>query len=183
MPVAIIVMFACLQSFMTAGRDQRRLEKRTEVLSRAQIGLDGLIRDARQAEWIFFTSTQVVDFETRVRVAGGNTVERHVRYDCRTEACVRYEGAPVTFPPSGASSFYRSTEVIGANQTQEQHGRLVEHDVFVPQRVDPTTGERKTNYLDANLLIVKVRLQIAGLKSPIELSDGVSLRNTTRFAG
>jgi type II secretory pathway pseudopilin PulG len=184
MPMAIMLLGLVTQAFVSGSEDQRRLESRTAALNQAQTGLERMTRELRQANWVFFTSSQVVDADVMVRVtAGSRAVARHVRYDCNTGACYRYEGPAVAFPPPPTAAFNRTSLVLGS-RIDDPHsfaGRVIGHDVFYPKRVDPSTGASTADYLDPDLLYVRLRIAVNGLEKPLELADGISLRNRTRF--
>jgi type II secretory pathway pseudopilin PulG len=184
MPVAIMLLGLITQAFVTGSEDQRRLERRTAALNQAQHGLERMTRELRQANWVYFTSSQVVDADVMVRPdPSSRAVQRHVRYDCTAGACWRYEGPAVPFPPTSASAFSRSTMVLGspAEDPDSYTGRVFGLDIFQPRRVDPQTGLSSTNYVDPDMLYIRLRIAVKGLDKPIELADGVSLRNRTRF--
>ena len=144
-----------------------------------------MTRELRQANWLFFTSSQIVDAETMVRNSTtSEAVQRHVRYDCSNGHCIRLEGPPVPFPPSFASIWHSSALVIGSTPSDRLHfdGKVIGHDVFVPKRVNPATGDTEVDYLDPDLLHIRLRLRVDGLSVPLEVADGVSLRNSTNFA-
>ena len=185
MPVAVIVLGLVSQAFVTGADDQRRLERRTAAINRANVGLERMTRELRQANWLFFTSSQVVDAEAMVRSSPtSQAVPRHVRYDCTTGTCWRHEGPAVPFPPPADAVFDRSSVLVGPHPTdpQDQYGHVLGHDVFVPKRVDPATGATVVDYLQPDLLHIRLRLAVRGMDKPLEIADGISLRNTTKFA-
>lgn len=185
-PMAVALLGLVTQAFVTGSRDQRRLELRTAALNQANTGLERMTRELRQANWVFFTSSQVIDAEAMVRPGPTEqAVQRHVRYDCSAGACWRYEGPPVPFPPPAAAAFTSASLVVGARAGDRLSfvGRVLPHDVFVPKRVDPVSGETVVDYLDPDLLHIALKVAVRDLRKPIELADGISLRNATRFDG
>ena len=185
MPIAVALLGLVTQAFVTGSGDQRRLERRAATLAHANTGLERMTRELRQANWVYFRSSQVVEAEAMVRAnAVTQARKRLVRYDCSSGACWRLEGAPVAFPPPASVVFETSQRVIGAapGDTVSSVGRVLAHDVFVPKRVDVTTGRTVVDYLQPDVLHIVLRISVKGLAKPIELADGVSLRNTTKFA-
>lgn len=186
MPIAVALLGLVTQAFVTGAKDHRIVERRAAAVSAANTGLERMTRELRQANWVYFTSSQIVDVEAMVRPnATTPATVRHVRYDCSRGACWRHEGPAVSFPPPAGSTFTASQLVIGSTpgDASSLYGRVVSNDVFVPKRVDPTTGRTVVDYLRPDLLHISLRLMVQGLSRPIEIADGVSLRNTTKFAG
>lgn len=184
-PMAVSLLGLVTQVFVAGSADQRRLERRTAALRHVNQGLERVTRELRQANWIYFTSSQVVDAEAMVRVSpASRAVKRHVRVDCSTGACWRYEGPPVPFPPPAAAAFEKAHVVIGtrAGEDASMTGRVIGHSIFVPKRVDPTTGATSVDYLNPELLHIGIKVAVEGLDKPLEIADGVSLRNATKFA-
>ena len=184
MPMAVAVLGLVSQAFVTSSEDQRRLERRTAALSQANTGLERMTKELRQANWVFFTSSQVVDAEAMVRAGStSQAVPRHIRYDCSSGACWRFEGPPVSFPPSQTALWDSTSLLIGARpgDTQSSMGRVLGTDVFVPKRVDPATGATSVDYLDPDLLHIRLKVSVKGVDKPLELMDGISLRNSTKF--
>jgi Tfp pilus assembly protein PilW len=185
MPIAVALLGLVTQAFVTGTTDQRRLERRTAALSAANTGLERMTRELRQANWVYFRSSQVVEAEAMVRPnSATQAVKRHVRYDCTTGACWRSEGPAVTFPPPAGATYSNSQVVIGSPvaDTTSASGRVLTHDVFVPKKVDPVTGKTVVDYLEPDLLHIALRIQVRGMSRPVELADGISLRNATKFA-
>src|SRR5688572_25187910 len=120
MPVAVALLGLVTQAFVTGSKDQRRLERRTAALHQANTGLERMTRELRQANWVYFTSSQIVDAEAMVRPSPtSEAVQRHVRYDCSSGACWRYEGPAVPFPPTPAAVWNTSTVVVGQRPGDE----------------------------------------------------------------
>ena len=184
MPIAVALLGVVTQVFVTSSQDQRRLERRATALSQANTGLERMTKELRQANWVHFFSSQVVDAEAMVRPnPTSEAVQRHIRFDCSSGACWRYEGPPVAYPPGAAATWTASSIVIGARPDDMDSfmGRVLPHDIFVPKRVDETTGATVVDYLKPDLLHIRLKVGVKGLSKPIELADGVSLRNTTKF--
>lgn len=185
MPMAVALLGLVTQVFVTGTSDQRRLERRAAALAHANTGLERMTRELRQANWVFFTSSQVVEAEAMVRASAVTpAVRRHIRYDCSSGRCWRLEGPAVAFPPPRDATFETSRIVIGAAEGDETSsvGRVLANDVFAPKRVDPATGRTVVDYLRPDLLHIALRVSVKGMDHPVELADGVSLRNATKFA-
>lgn len=185
MPLAVALLGLVTQAFVTGSTDQRDLERRTAVLADANTGLERMTREVRQARWVYFRSSQVVDMEAMVRATTtAQAVPRHVRYDCSSGACVRHEGSQIAFPPPQERVWSSSTVMLGtpAGDASGASARVLGTDVFVPRRVDPATGATTVDYLRPDLLHIRLKVGVPGLARPLELADGVSLRNATNFA-
>lgn len=189
MPIAIVLLGLVVQSLGRAGIDQQDIERRTETLTDAQLGLERMTREVRQATWLRFQSSSVVDLNVRVRSgAAADGAFRLVRYDCSGEVCMRHEGPPVAYPPPASPSFTNSVVAIGAPVEGNglRRGQIVGHDVFRPTRLDPATGATQVDYITPDFLLIRLRLKVERLhggKPPqVTLEDGISLRNRTGFA-
>jgi hypothetical protein len=78
--------------------------------------------------------------------------------------------------------------VIGAPEedTRTRYGRIAAHDVFMPQRIDATTGAAVVDFVDPTFLKVHLQLDVTDPRRPdhpkeMTLSDGVALRNRSTF--
>jgi hypothetical protein len=187
MPIAVVLLGVVIQSLGQASRDQQDVERRSVSLDDGQIGLERMTDDLRQATWLYFRSSSVVDLNVRVRSSPTATsTPRLVRWDCSGDTCVRSEGPPVTYPPPAVPTFSQTQTLIGTEATDVggRQGQIIGHDVFRPMKIDPSTGARTTDYLTPDF--VAVRLRLADRTHPagmLELQDGVNLRNRTTFAG
>jgi Tfp pilus assembly protein PilW len=184
MPIAILVLGIAIQALGVAGRSQTDIERRTEALNQAQIGLERMTREIRDASWAYFISSNTVELDALVRTTPTSTaVHRHVRYDCSSINCVRYEGPAVAYPPPATATWDTSQIVIGATSgdTRTRYGKLTGHDIFFPAHVDATTGQTVTDFASPTMLQVRLRLTVVGRPRPVELVDGVSLRNRSTF--
>lgn len=186
MPIAVLLLGISIGSLGSSGRSQRDIENRTETLTRGQLGLERMTREIRQATWVYFRSSSVIDLEAKVRDgASATSARRLVRYDCSTDVCTRSEGPATLYPPPASPTFATTVEVIGGQSTDpgNRYGRIVGHDVFRPSRIDPTTGVSTPDYSQPNFLQISVNLAITSRQNPLELEDGVALRNRSTFAG
>jgi Tfp pilus assembly protein PilW len=185
MPFAVLLLGIVIQALATTYKRQGEIERRTQTVQQAQIGLERMTRELRQADWVYFSSSSVVDLDAEVRTAvGGSAVHRHVRYDCSGTDCVRYEGPAVAFPPAANSTFDFSRVVIGPEpgDTLSQFGTVAGHDVFFPQRVLSPSGQTVADFVDPDVLLVRLQLHVSGNKGTVQVQDGVSLRNRSDFA-
>jgi type II secretory pathway component PulJ len=184
MPIAMVALLVTLNMFGSAGRGYQRVEDRAKAVTEAHIAAERMTRELRQADWVYFRSSQLVDFQARVRSADGSATQlKLVRYDCRGETCRRSVGAPVAYPPPVAP-VVRQTAVLADG--------LVNQDVFHPQRIDPNTGLSSVDFLNPESVLVRMKIaprhdheRYGGwsFENPVEIWDGVSLRNNTRFSG
>lgn len=190
MTIAVALLGVVIAELGRATQEQQDIERRAQMQTDAQIGLERMTREIRQASWLYFRSSAVVDLNVRVR--SGPTaqgVQRLVRYDCSTDACRRYEGPPSVYPPPASPTFYRVEDIVGADAADwgSRRGSVVSHDVFRPTRVDPATGTGTADFTTPDFLAVRMTLEIPPLYpngdvQRITLEDGVSLRNVTEFA-
>lgn len=184
MPIAILLLGVVIQALGQASRDQQDVEQRTESLTNAEIGLEQMTRELRQASWVYFWSSSVVDLNVRVRATAQSEGEyRLVRFDCSGDACLRSQGPALVYPPPPNPSFTSTTVLIGspASDTFGRNGHVIGHDVFRPQHVDPVTGARTTDFLKPDFLSVRLQLSVPRHSRALELQDGVNLRNLTQF--
>jgi hypothetical protein len=190
MSIAVALLGVVIQALGRASQDQQDIERRSQMQIDAQIGLERMTRELRQASWLYFRSSAVVDLNVKVRpspTAPG--VQRLVRYDCSADTCRRYEGAPSVYPPPASPTFERVEDLIGADVADRgsRRGSVVRHDVFRPARIDAATGASVADFSAPDFLTVRLTLEIqplypSGEVQRITLEDGVSLRNVTEFA-
>jgi type II secretory pathway pseudopilin PulG len=183
MPIAVALVGMVVQGLGVAGRSERDLERRTTALTQAQIGLERMTRDLRQAKWVYFRNSSVVDLDAMVRPGPtARSASRLVRYDCSGVTCTRSEGPAVAYPPPALPVFTGSRVVVGAAPGDRftRYGRVVGHDVFSPTRVD-ATGRPSPDFSDPDSLSIRLRVQVRGRQAPVELRDGVTLRNRSGF--
>lgn len=180
MPLAILVLGTVFQGFAVGSKDQQRVEARSEAVIQAQRGLERMTRALRQANWVYFRSSHVVDVDTMVRAAPTTpAVRRLVRIDCSTRVCMRYEGPATSFPPPAAPAFDSAALLVGTDphKRSQRGGRLENFDIFSPKRLDEVTGALIAEYLEPELVNIRLRLRPSAEQEPFELLDGVSLRN------
>jgi type II secretory pathway component PulJ len=190
MPIAIMVLGLIVQALGTATSDQQDIERRSQLQTDASIGLERMTHEIRQATWVRFRSTSVIDMNVRVRAtpdAAG--VYRLVRYDCSGETCVRREGAQVSYPPPELPTFTSAVDVIGSPKTDinARRGQIVSHDIFHPTRVNPDTGTPAPDFVTPDYVSIRLTMEIEQLRKTrasrrLLLEDGVSLRNRTEYA-
>jgi type II secretory pathway pseudopilin PulG len=186
MPIAVVLLGLIVSALGQAGLDQQDVERRTEALNGAQLGLEEMTRELRQATWVYFRSSSVVDLNVRVRpTPSAEGTFRLVRWDCSGDTCVRSEGAPTPYPPPSAPAFATARDAIGeAPSVGERQGQVIGHDVFTPTEVNPDTGVVSTNFVTPDAVQVRLRIAVKRHEDGVvELNDGVSLRNRTTFAG
>jgi hypothetical protein len=187
MPIAVLLLGVIVQALGQASVDTQDVERRSVTLDSGQIALDRMMREFRQATWVYFRSSSVVDLNVRVRATPTSAgTYRLVRWDCSGETCVRSEGSPTSYPPPSVPSFATSAPMIGdpSSDLTSRNGQVIGHDIFQPQRLDPATGTRVADYLSPDYVAVRLRLGDRGHPDgSVELQDGVSLRNRTTYAG
>jgi type II secretory pathway component PulJ len=190
MPIAVMLLGLIIQALGTASTDQQDIERRTQMQTDAAIGLERMTHELRQATWVRFRSSSVIDMNVSVRptpTAAG--VYRLVRYDCSGETCLRREGPQVSYPPPESPTFTTTEDVIGAAKTDKQarRGQIISHDVFHPMRVSSDTGGQTPDFVTPDYVWVRLRMEISQLRAGraernLLLEDGVSLRNRTEYA-
>src|SRR4051794_23988354 len=93
LPMMAVVLLGIYALYNVGAKSQRDTDVRVTTFLRQQNGLERLTREMRQAVTFTPVSSQVLDAVTYVRpTAGGASVQRHVRYECLSNACTRYEG-------------------------------------------------------------------------------------------
>ena len=106
MPIAMLLLGSVIAMLGQASDDQQDIERRSQMQSDAQIGLERMTRELRQATWVYFRSSSVIDVNVRVRATStSDGVYRLVRFDCSGDTCVRSEGPATTYPPAAAPTF------------------------------------------------------------------------------
>ena len=197
MPFAVLMGIIAMNMFGEAAQSQRDIETRSHGVMEAEVGLERMTRELRQATWVFVRSSLVIDMDTFVRASGSNAaVHRLVRYDCSTRSvratgsvtvdeggrCLRYEGPPVAWPPPATAPVTLTGTLIE---------RFDGTDVFTAHRVDPATGQTVAASLNAppgdanapSLLTIRIRMNAGEDRRTAEIRDGVTLRNATGYAG
>jgi hypothetical protein len=155
---------------------QRNVEnaRYSDRVSRAQIALESMTRELRQATWVQFSSSMVVDAEVPVRTGPGvAAVPRLVRFDCSLgTTCERREGPRTSYPPPAAPAFDSTRIAIESLRP----GSVV----FTPQAVGPS-GAPTTTYVNPTTLAVRLEVTIEGWDRPVRLDDTITMRNATTF--
>jgi hypothetical protein len=151
-PMMAIVLLGIYALYSVGARAQVQNDARTSTLLREQNGLERMTREMRQAVSFTPVSSQILDAVTYVRPSGGGvSVQRHVRYECLSGACTRYEGAV------GGS--------LGTGETVISNLSNPDAFFFEPDSVNPT------------FVAVKLEVTVAGATNPIVLDGGFALRN------
>jgi type II secretory pathway pseudopilin PulG len=190
--ISIVLLGMVVTALYRSSLDQQDVERRSEALNQGQIGLERMTRELRQATWVYFRSSAVVDLNVRVRpTPASNAVDRLVRWDCASNICKRLEGNAVTYPPPSVPTFASSEEVIGEEPTVdgavnvgERQGQVIGKDVFAPTHVDPDTGAITPSFTRPDFVHIRLLIAVKNHEDGVvELNDGVSLRNATTFSG
>lgn len=151
-PMMTVVLLGIYALYNVGAKSQERSNVRVTALLREQNGLERMTREMRQAVSFTPVSSQILDAVTYVRPAGGGPSEqRHVRYECQSGACTRFEGAV-----GGA---------LGAGETVIANVQNPDVFFFSPDSVNPT------------YVSVKLEVAIKGANNPIVLDGGFALRN------
>jgi hypothetical protein len=150
-PMMAIVLLGIYALYNVGAKGQKQNNVRVTTLLREQNGLERMTREMRQAVSFTPVSSQILDAVTYVRPASGASVQRHVRYECLSGACTRYEGA--VGGPLGTGQ-----AVITGLQNADVF-------FFSPDSVNPT------------YVSVKLEVGVAGANNPIVLDGGFALRN------
>lgn len=153
-PMMAIVLLGIYALYNVGAKGQRESHERVTTLLREQNGLERLTREMRQAISFTAVSSQVLDAVTYVRpTSGAASTQRHVRYECLSGACTRYEG-----PVGGA---------LGTGETVISGLENADVFFFEPDNVNPT------------FVSVKVEVTVKGANNPIVLEGGFALRGQT----
>lgn len=156
-PVMLVVLISVFALYQLSVRGGDRTNNRVRSLQQQQIGVERISRELRQATAVTPVSGQVVDVETYVTPSGGSgAVPRHVRYECTTGSCKRYEG------PSGGATF-TSGPVSVITDIQNSN-------VF----------EMKPDSINPNFVALVVDVGVKDASHPIRLSGGVAFKNLAR---
>ncbi len=159
MPLALLLVFAALNLYRVAADGQSATGNRADAVQSARVALERMTRELRQVgppvgvslSPVRFSSSQVMDYTTWTRPAGGASVQRNVHYDCSGGRCMRSEG-----PIGGALG--TPTLVVDGVQNL---------DVFDP----------RPDALYPNYVAIKLNVRVNGQTRPITVTDGVELRN------
>lgn len=176
MAMSLVAAGAGLSLLGIVGQRNVENARHSDRVSRAQISLEAMTRELRQASWLQFQNSLVIDAQVPVRPTGSApAVDRLVRYDCTAAvSCTRWEGPPTSFPPPAAPLF--ETQRIAVESVRP--GSIV----FTPQRVDADTGTVETVYVNPTTIAVTLEVEVQGWDRPVRLDDTVTLRNATTFA-
>jgi hypothetical protein len=152
-PMMAIVLMGIYGLYNAGAHGQRLNNDRVTTMLRQQNGLERLTREMRQAISFKPVSSQILDAETYVRPSGsGASVEKHVRYECLSGSCIRYEGA------ANGTTFSTSETVITGIQNADVF-------FFQPNNVNPTYTS------------VRLEVSVKGASNPITIEGGFALRN------
>jgi type II secretory pathway pseudopilin PulG len=190
--ISIVLLGMVVTALYRSSLDQQDIERRSEALNQGQLGLERMTRELRQATWVYFRSSAVVDLNVRVRATPtADGVERLVRWDCSGNVCKRFEGNAVVYPPPSTPQFASVQEVIGEEPTVdgevnvgERQGQVIGRDVFAPTHVNPETGAITPSFTKPDFVHIRLLIAVKNHEDGVvELNDGVSLRNATTFSG
>lgn len=160
MPLALLLVFAAFNLYRAAANSQDATSNRSTTVQAERTALERMTRELRQVgpptgvalSAVRFSSSQVMEFTTWVRVGGGAAQQRNVRYDCSQGGrCMRSEG------PVGGS--------LGV-------AKLVVDNV---QNVDVFDAQPDLLYPD--YVALKLSVKVQGQTKPITVTDGVALQN------
>jgi len=176
MTMSLVAAGAGLTFLGIAGQRNAANQRHADAVQEAQVSLERMTRELRQANWVRFRSSAVVDADVPVRPGPNITATRRlVRYDCsQGTRCVRLEGDPTSYPPPSYPVFTSERRAL----EQLVPGSVV----FVPQAVDPVTGDVATAYVNPTTIAVTARIMVRDWDRPVQLDDTVTLRNATSFA-
>jgi hypothetical protein len=151
-PMMAIVLLGIYALYNVGAKGQRQNNDRVTTLLRQQNGLERMTREMRQAISFTPVSSQILDAVTYVRPStGGASVQRHVRYECLSGACTRYEG------PVGGT--------LGTGEVVISNLRNADVFFFSPDNVNLT------------YVAVKIEVSVRDANNPLVLDGGFALRN------
>ena len=176
MTMSLVAAGAGLSLLGIVGQRNVDVARHSDRVSRAQVSLEAMTRELRQASWLQFHSSLVIDAQVPVRPDPAlPATERLVRIDCTTgTTCERLEGPPTGYPPPTNPVF----ETRRAAIENLRPGSVV----FTPQAVDPDTGATETRYINPTTIAVSIEVIVPDWDDPVRLDDTVTLRNATTFA-
>lgn len=176
MTMSLIAAGAGLSLLGVVGQRNVEVARHSDRVSRAQISLEAMTRELRQASWLQFQSSLVIDAQVPVRPDPVlPATDRLVRYDCSAAvSCTRLEGPPTGYPPPPNPVFEKQHVAL----ENVRPGSVL----FTPQAVDPDTGTTETTYVNPTTIAVSLAVVVPDWDDPVRLDDTVTLRNATTFA-
>ncbi|MEX2196452.1 MAG: type II secretion system protein [Thermoleophilaceae bacterium] len=97
MGISLIVGAAALMAIQTSQTSTAKTAARQEAVQQAEVALDRLTGETRQAVAVRLWSTGFLDLKTRVRVNGAPSTLRRIQYDCTDlAACTRKDCGTVS---------------------------------------------------------------------------------------
>jgi len=178
MSIFTFVLVGVLGLLDTTAKKTPKDAERAQAIADAQVGLNKMVRELRQAHTVLSNGPQSIEVLVRVRRDDPATpavethIDRHVRYSCGdTEApgrCSRVEVAPGALLSSGTAK-----TVIA---------RLVNTGVSVPadRRVFDYTGNANSfspSYVKVHIEVPAAGTRTDGYTYTIALEDGFYARN------
>jgi hypothetical protein len=161
--ILALVIGVSLSMLDSGSKDAPREEDRADAVKTAQVQLDRMTRELRQAVRVNASSYNYVDFNV---LSGGQTVR--VMYDCRaTGADPRYRGCTRSQGAQGGALGSPMVVVERLlNGTDDQAGRVFDAD-------DPL----QPRFVEVRIVVPASAGHAGGYKQQIVLDDGVYLRN------
>ena len=160
MTLTLLLLFAVLNFMDFTAQSQKTTTDRTQAVTQANVGLDRMVREIRQAASFKLITSQIVEIVTPVRPATGTSSYagnlKLVRYDCTSGHCVRFQGPKDGPLPATGSEIF--SDVNNA-------------DIFSPT----------PNFVTPTFIGIKLNITVRG-HAGINLTDGVNMRNQ-QFGG
>ena len=155
------VLLAILGLLDTAAKVAPKDQERAHAIREAQVGLNRMASDLRQAYTVLGTSPESMEVLVRLRKDDPSTpaveknTSRHVYYNCGQDnpgKCVRYEAAVgATLPTTGQTVISRVLNWDAGTDPDRRVFTYPDDDDFGPSYVKlrvevPAAGERKNGY-------------------------------------
>ena len=84
MTMSLVVCGSGLMLISTVAKRNYENSNHADKVQLVQVQLERVTRELRQANWLRFSSSLMVDIDVPVRVGGATSTRRLVRYDCTT---------------------------------------------------------------------------------------------------
>ncbi len=155
--VGLLVAGAALTLLDTMARIAPKDQERAHAIREAQVGLDRMTRELRQAQSVNGATATLMDIDVTIGV-----VTRRVIYDCAKPRCMRREGLPGAEPPGGG-------EVVIDRVLNGTRG----HPVFAYS----PSGVLPPNHVEVSIAVPAAGDRKDGHAHRVVLADGLALRN------
>ncbi len=155
--VGLLVAGAALALVDSVARIAPRDQERAHAIREAQVGLDRMTRELRQAQSVNGATSTLMDIDVTI-----GAVTLRVIYDCSRARCVRRQGMPGAEPPSGG-------EVV--------IDRILNGAAPDPVFVYSPAGSLPPDHVEVSIAVPAAGDRKDGHAHSVVLDDGLALRN------